>query len=745
MRYPANYNHVLSVASTTQSDTKSGFSSYGAWVDVSAPGSGIYATWATNSFMALDGTSMASPITAGLAGLLKASDPSYSPDDISDIIIATTDNIDSLNPQYAGMLGSGRINAYSALASSNTPNIVERSRQITITDDDGDGILNPGESFELVMTFENSWADAENVVVTLTGNADISFSDGVTNLGDIPHGGTANNSGDPFVGTVDAANIPGPVAVNMNIQADGGYNVDVDLYLVTSLYQLNYPLDIPGNVEASPLIFDVDMDGANEIIFGASDDMVYVLEADGQNSAGWPKSVSGDVITGPAVGNLNIAPGFEIVAITKTGNIYAWNASGNSLPGFPVNIGGTFYSGVSLADIDGDNDLEIFAGSFTDNNVYVLNHDGSHFSGWPVTGANRWYGSPASADLDNDGDMEIIYAGFDSSLHAYDSDGSELPGFPVVLDDVVWSAVSTGHLDGDSDMEIVVATGSASLYIVNHDGSIANGYPVSTTGIVRGAPSLADINGDGNLEVLFGGNDGEIHVIDVASGTEISGFPQSTGGSVTATPVVGDITGDSEPDIIVGTGGGTVFGFDNSGNALRNFPMDVPTGGQITSTAALGDIDADGDMDIVVGVKSTEQNLIVIDYKEAVSMNDLQWANFGYDIWRSHCSADVVTSVDDPSSSIPYRFGLSQNYPNPFNAGTNIEFSLGSPGEVDLSVYDLLGRKIANLQSGLLSAGNHSLIWDGTNSDGAVVASGIYFYRLESPEGSKTMRMLLLK
>jgi flagellar hook assembly protein FlgD len=67
------------------------------------------------------------------------------------------------------------------------------------------------------------------------------------------------------------------------------------------------------------------------------------------------------------------------------------------------------------------------------------------------------------------------------------------------------------------------------------------------------------------------------------------------------------------------------------------------------------------------------------------------------------------------------------------------------PGQVDLTVYDLLGRKIKSLESGLLEAGQHSLVWDGTNGDHKMVASGIYFYRLESPEGSRTMRMLLLK
>jgi hypothetical protein len=744
IRYPAGYNHVLSVAATNQQDIRASFSSYGTWVDVSAPGDGIYATWNTSGMTNLSGTSMSSPITAGLAGLLKASDPTFTPDEIAELIVSTADNIDSLNPGFEGLLGSGRINAYAALASSNTPNIIERNRALTITDDDGDGILNPGESFELVLTLENIWANADNVVVTLTGNDDISFSDGSANFGNIAHGQTASNSDDPFEGTAEIDAIPGPVAVNMHIQADGGYSADVDLIITTSLFMLNYPLDIPGNIESSPLIFDVNGNGSKELIFGASDDKVYVVQANGQNLPGWPKTVSQDVITGPAVGNLDALGGLEIVAIAKNGTIYAWNAAGNSLPGFPVNVGGIFYSGVLLADIDGNYDLELIAGSFTDNNIYAYNHDGSSFPGFPITAGNRWYGSPSAGDLDGDGDMEIIYAGFDSLLHAYDSDGAEMPGFPVQLDDVVWSSAAVGNLDGDPDMEIAVATGSASLYIVNHNGSLMSGYPVSTTGIIRSAPSLADINGDGDLEVIFGGNDGEIHVFEAASATELAGFPQSTDGSVQATPVVGDITGDAQPDIIVGTGSGTIYGFGNDGDPVRNFPIEAPAGGQITATAALGDLDNDGDMEIAVGVRSTEQNMIVIDYKETASENNLQWPCFGHDIWRSHNSSDIITSADEPTAA-PFRFGLVQNYPNPFNATTTISFSLSTPGEVDLSIFDLLGRKIRSLETGLLNAGQYSLVWDGANNDGKVVASGVYFYRLESAEGSRTMRMLLLK
>lgn len=116
VNYPSAYAHVLAVASTTSGDIKSGFSNYGSWVDVSAPGSDIYSTWSTNTYMNNSGTSMSSPITAGLAALLKAADSSLTPDQIISLIKTTAFPIDALNPGYIGQLGSGRIDAAAALA-----------------------------------------------------------------------------------------------------------------------------------------------------------------------------------------------------------------------------------------------------------------------------------------------------------------------------------------------------------------------------------------------------------------------------------------------------------------------------------------------------------------------------------------------------------------------------------------------------------------------------------------------------
>jgi DNA/RNA endonuclease YhcR with UshA esterase domain len=97
------------------------------------------------------------------------------------------------------------------------------------------------------------------------------------------------------------------------------------------------------------------------------------------------------------------------------------------------------------------------------------------------------------------------------------------------------------------------------------------------------------------------------------------------------------------------------------------------------------------------------------------------------------------------SRELPKSFELSQNYPNPFNPATTIEFALPQKEFVTLRVYNLLGQEVAMLLNGEMSAGRHSVRWDGTNGSGRAVPSGIYVYRLRAGEFDQTRRMVLLK
>ena len=94
---------------------------------------------------------------------------------------------------------------------------------------------------------------------------------------------------------------------------------------------------------------------------------------------------------------------------------------------------------------------------------------------------------------------------------------------------------------------------------------------------------------------------------------------------------------------------------------------------------------------------------------------------------------------------LPRGFTLSQNYPNPFNPETRIDFSLPTPGNAELTIFDVLGRAVRKTQFRDLPAGPHSVVWDGRNESGHPVASGIYFYRLSTAAGSLTRKMTLVK
>ncbi len=121
--YPAGYNHVISVASTNSDDAKSSFSQYGKTIDLCAPGgrndlgAGMYSTvyLANSDYGYMQGTSMASPVVAGLCGLMLSQDSLLTPEKLTAILKVTCDNIDAVNKSYIGKLGAGRINAYKAV------------------------------------------------------------------------------------------------------------------------------------------------------------------------------------------------------------------------------------------------------------------------------------------------------------------------------------------------------------------------------------------------------------------------------------------------------------------------------------------------------------------------------------------------------------------------------------------------------------------------------------------------------
>lgn len=102
---------------------------------------------------------------------------------------------------------------------------------------------------------------------------------------------------------------------------------------------------------------------------------------------------------------------------------------------------------------------------------------------------------------------------------------------------------------------------------------------------------------------------------------------------------------------------------------------------------------------------------------------------------------EAPTSVDAPAPVAT----LAQNFPNPFNPSTTIAYSLPAGGRVAIGVYDPEGALVVRLDQGLREAGTHRAEWDGRDASGALVESGVYFYRLEGVAGVAPRKMVLLK
>jgi flagellar hook assembly protein FlgD len=110
-----------------------------------------------------------------------------------------------------------------------------------------------------------------------------------------------------------------------------------------------------------------------------------------------------------------------------------------------------------------------------------------------------------------------------------------------------------------------------------------------------------------------------------------------------------------------------------------------------------------------------------------------------------------VTDVREISNELPTGFALAQNYPNPFNPTTSIQFSLPAAANVTLKIYNVLGQEVATLVNEQRGVGTFEAVWNGRNSAGNQMASGMYFYNLiaTSTDGKNTFtnvkKMLLLK
>lgn len=279
--------------------------------------------------------------------------------------------------------------------------------------------------------------------------------------------------------------------------------------------------------------------------------------------------------------------------------------------------------------------------------------------GFPVQLDSSAEASAVLAELDGNDGLEIVLAGSDGSIHVLDGAGAELPGFPVMthssplaadhlgapvfaagvlaeeIGDGILATPAVGDVDGDGSPDIVVATLRGRVFAWSADGTELEGFPVDSTGRTVeeliadrawdtgfiGAPALGDVDGDGALEIIAGGLDQRLYAW-AGDGSVLPGFPMDlcdrcdeVGARIVASPALGDVDGDGDLDAVLGTNEipigdtGILWAIDlGSAEPLEGFPITrdglinqsiLPVIGEgHPSSVALADLDGDGDLEI---------------------------------------------------------------------------------------------------------------------------------------------------
>jgi hypothetical protein len=557
-----------------------------------------------------------------------------------------------------------------------------------------------------------------------------------------------------------------------------------------------FPVEFVDETSSHLAVGDIDGDGTLEIVMAS--DEVYVWHHDGtelldgdSNSQTLGPFTNLNTILQPSgivLAQLDDQPGLEMI-VSDRGTaiqIYIFRKDGSVLPGWPQSLAGLpgtdwNWATPAVGDLDGDGDPEIVVN--TVNGVtWAWHQDGSEVLDGDANPATHgvfftregatfeWsHSSPALYDLDHDGGKDIIFGcKTDNSgvkrLMALKSDGTNVPGFPYIAIGAIDNSPAVGDLNNDGVMEIVFYDWAQNLYVVQEDGTDYPGFPVNygVGSSLQPAPSVAlgDMDIDGQLEIVFAVNvAGDLSTMmvfdtDVAGGTSgdlLSGWPKDLPGSSESSPVLGDIDGDEIPDIIFGIGGfnedspNNMYAFHADGQAIDGFPITLT--GPIWPSPVITDLDHDFDVDIVYG--GWDRIVHVWDMPFAYDRRNVPWPTFHGNMQRDGVLFPIaMVGVDDPEVQLPTALKVGTPYPNPFNPSTSVRLYVpGETGsaELELSVYDVLGRRVRVLHQGAISPGWHTLVWDGRDDKGQGQASGMYFMRARSSGLDAIRKMTLLK
>ena len=427
---------------------------------------------------------------------------------------------------------------------------------------DDDGVINPGETIELVYSLQipDVWpTGGSDLLLTLTTDNDgISITNSDFYLSECSSGGMYSNIDSPATIAFDSSIPLGSYDFNIEIQSTNYQKIIFDLDV--SLQQYGFPFTsypYASQVKTSPLVADLDDNGTNEVVFGDNMGRVQVLGADGQDGL---------------------------------------------FSAFPYETGGAIWGSPASADLDGDGSIEFVVGS-QNNSLYIFNKDGLVSE---YVSSNFLMATPAIGNIDDDDDLEIVVGGYSSGamLYAINSDGTDVDGFPYDIDEKIKKGVALADFNGNGKDDIVFGTDDENIYVLLDDATVAPGFPFEVDGDIQSAPSILSI--DGELMIFFGSKDDNLYSVNSSGALR---FAIETDGKIYTSPALVDF--EDGPAIFFGTDSGTLYGIDIYGNVLDGWPVELNNGALESITFA--DIDSDASLEVIAGTKDGGLNILNAD------------------------------------------------------------------------------------------------------------------------------------
>lgn len=703
LNFPAAFDNVISVAGTNSSDIKAWFTNYGGYVDVSAPGQSIWSTLKDDSYGSKSGTSMSSPLVAGLCGLVKAYHPDWNNDQVATQVILSADNIDDINPGYAGQLGSGRINAFRALNDSFDAIIMTSYQVDDSVNGNDDGELDPGEISDFYLTLRSLFSSIDNVSVTLSvDNPFVTIVNPTLDYGDLPEGEYITNT--TAFQVVASGDLPYGEVLNFSLTIAGdGYNgEETFVYLVPPII---------GNHDSGNFVFTITSEGEigfwkSGSDFAQGDGFVYPAD-DGENVF-----YSGSFVAGTD-------PNYVCDAMFNTGEV-----------------------GDNDWQIDEGNDGFLYFDSSAD--VPQIGHciftDGNHGlpRGLQVSLESWTFSEPPDDDyiilnytLRNNGTNAInnLYAGLFIDWDMGDSAQDDEAAVDDV-NDLVWQRGN--DYDVFTGMALVDPAQTTNLSVIDNETYVYDGLQLQDSDLYQ------FLNGDLQFDAS---PDADDYTITCSSGP----YDLPAGGSVPVSFIVaaGDDLADLQSNISSArVKFDDVLNLEISGFTAQLMGETVElTWNILDTTNVIGynilrsERGNGGDPAVVNDL------IITSDYYQDTGVE------FGqeYSYWIEVVHSDGGSNLYGPTFiSIPLAsFHLERVMPNPFTTMTTIRFSLEQTGWSKLRIYNAAGQLVKNLDADY-SIGTNTVEWDRRNDNGAKVGSGVYIVRMEQAGQSATQTMVVL-